>query len=302
VERADVIHGHGFYVYTNWLLGRAACGQGKPLIYHPHGMFEPWILSRSRWKKCVVHWLFEDRNMRSCRLWRALTPKEADQIRAQGIKAPIVVAPNGVRLEEYSHEAGQASSAELPLMERVRARKKLVFMARVHPKKGLDILLRVWASLNGRRKHWELLIAGPDEDGYQTTVEKIIRDLDLSASTTFLGPVTGPTKRALLHSADLFVLCSRSEGLPVAVLEAMACGCPVVVTRACNIPEILPEGAGWLCEPETESVSTALREALECSDSERRQRGRAARALVERHYAWPSIASTILDACQRYCT
>src|SRR5690606_20451436 len=83
-------------VSTNWILGRAARRLGKAMVMHPHGMFEPWILQRSRGKKRIANFLFEDANFRQARLWRALTSQEADQIRARGITAPIVIAPNGV--------------------------------------------------------------------------------------------------------------------------------------------------------------------------------------------------------------
>ncbi len=96
VAGADVLHGHGFYVGTNYLFGRDARRQARPLVYHAHGIFEPFILRRSRWKKRLVHWLFEDANFRHARLWRALTAREADQIRATGVSGPIAVVPVGV--------------------------------------------------------------------------------------------------------------------------------------------------------------------------------------------------------------
>ena len=92
----DVLHGHGLYVGTNFSFGKEARRLDKPLVYHVHGFFEPWILNRSRWKKKLAHWLFENANFRHAKLWRALTPREANQIRACGITAPIVVAPNGL--------------------------------------------------------------------------------------------------------------------------------------------------------------------------------------------------------------
>jgi glycosyltransferase involved in cell wall biosynthesis len=297
IAQADVIHGHGFYVYPNWAIGGLARGYHKPLVYHPHGMFDPWILGRSRWKKRPVHFLFENRNMRECRLWRALTNKEADQIRGLGFKAPIVVAPNGVRLEDYDVVPPPGTPPQLKLPERVRNKRCLAFMARLHPKKGLSLLLPAWAGLAERHKDWELVIAGPDEGGYLATVKSLIRELGLESSTTLTGTVTGGAKLELLRMADLFILPSFSEGLPVTVLEAMACRVPVIATLESNLPELETEGGGWLCHAEVDSVQWTLSRALAASETERKSRGQTARALVERRYTWPAIAATIRDGC-----
>jgi glycosyltransferase involved in cell wall biosynthesis len=301
LANVDVVHGHGFYVYPNWAVGTQARRQGKPLVYHPQGMFEPWILQRSRLKKRLVLSLFDGENMAQCRLWRALSDKEAGQIRRQGFEAPIVVAPNGVRLEELDAALPAGSETHLPLTERARQRKRLVFMARLHPKKGLDLLLPAWSRLQPHLADWELLVAGPDEGGYRATVEGLIRELDLNGCVTLTGPVTGPSKLALLRSADVFVLPSYSEGVPVAVLEAMACRVPAVVTRESNIPELEKVGGGWLCAANAESLCAALGKALNCSEAERKVRGQTARALVEKRYTWCRIAASIREACERYC-
>jgi glycosyltransferase involved in cell wall biosynthesis len=264
-------------------------------------MFEPWILRRSRLKKRIVSLLFEGRNMERCRLWRALTSQEADQIRNQGFKAPILVAPNGVRLEDYDGPR-TAGTDRLSLPERANEKKRLVFMARLHPKKGLDLLVPAWARLKKYHADWELLIAGPDENGYRSVVEDMIARLEVASATTLVGPVTGNSKRDLLKGADLFILPSHSEGFPVSVLEAMACRVPVIGTDGCNFDELETEGGGWLCQAHADSVQKRLNEALQGSDAERKQRGQIARTLVERRYSWPRIAAAIRDGCERYCS
>jgi len=302
VNESDVVHGHGFYVYLNWTLGSLARRQRKPLVYHPHGMFEPWILARSRLKKRFVHLLFENRNMRECRLWRALTQKEAGQIRSLGFDAPIVIAPNGVRLEDFDRIPPLEAASQLNLPVRIRDRRRLVFMARLHPKKGLDLLLPAWSRLAPRFPDWELLVAGPDEAGYLATVQHLMTNLRIESHTTLTGTVTGDAKLELLRQADVFVLPSYSEGLPVTILEAMACRIPVVATHECNLPELETEGGGWLCHTTVDSVEEALSRALAASDDERKTRGQKARALVERFYTWPAIAANIRTSCEKHCS
>lgn len=302
VRDSHVLHGHGFYVGTNFIFGGEARRQRKPLVYHVHGMFEPYILGRSRWKKRLVHWLFEDANFRNVRLWRALTVKEADQIRTCGLRAPIIIAPNGLDLNEYSEPGQPATSLPTPMVPVLKKNgPRLLFMARLHPKKGLDLLLRAWSKLGAVRKDWELIIAGPDEQGYLTRVQQLAGELALQDQITLTGAVTGATKKALLYSADLFILPSYSEGFPVSLLEAMACGIPVVATQACNFPEVAKAEAGWECDATVESIADALRAAVLSSQSERKQRGKNARSLVEKGYSWPRIVSTLLEACAVHC-
>ncbi len=297
VAKADWVHGHGLYVGTNAIIGREAVRQGKPLCYHVQGFFDPWILPRSRWKKRLAHWLFEDQVFRNVRLWRALTGKEVDQIRAVGIRAPVEVFPNGVRLDEIDQDIPEGEAfSRLPHAERRRA-KRILFLARIHPKKGLDLLVAAWAKLAKEFPDWEVAIVGPDEGGYQATVEAMIRENGLDGQMRILPPVSGWKKAAVFRTADLFVLPSYSEGFPVAVLEAAAHRLPSVITTECNFPELAKAGAAWECLPEEESFRESLRLALEVSDAEREQRGELGRELMEASYTWPAIARDLSAAC-----
>lgn len=290
VADCDVVHGHGFYTAQNWIFGARARKLGRPLVYHPQGMLEPWILSRSRGKKQLAHLLFEDANFRHTGLWRALTAREAGQIGAFGIKAPIIVAPNGVDATQF--DGGPASA--------LKSRRAMLFLGRLHPKKGADILLRAWAQAGAVAKDWELVIAGPDEAGHRAQLESIVSEENLGGSVRFTGPVKGREKLDLIRSADVFVLPSHSEGFPVAVLEAMAASKPVIVTPGCNFPEAPAAGAGWMVDPQAPALSELLRGVFVSGDAELRQRGLAGRALVERDYTWSAIAQKLIDAIRAH--
>jgi len=219
VASADIVHGHGLYVGTNYLIGAEVRRQRRPLVYHTHGFFDPWILNRSRWKKRLVHWLFENANFQHARLWRALTSKEADQIRAQGIKSPVVVVPVGLNAADFDIPFRAGDEIQTPLVPQLVRQRPLraVFISRLHPKKGLDLLLAAWAQLAAERSDWELIIAGPDE-GAAATVDRLIQQFELADSVRRVGKISHESKVKLLKSADMFVLPSYSEGFTSAIL------------------------------------------------------------------------------------
>lgn len=295
VENVDVVHGHGFYMGTNMLVGGASRKAGIPLVYHAHGILEPWILARSKWKKKLVHLLFENANFRYATLWRALTEKEASQIRAIGIKAPITVCPNGIDLNWFS----ELNNVRLRLRN---GPKILLFLARIHPKKGIDLLLNAWSRIDrNRRADWRIVIAGPDELGYLSECKALCENLDLNESVTFVGPVDGLRKLEILASASAFILPSRSEGFSVAILEALASRLPVIGTFACNFPQLASVGGGWLSDSTVEGIFNSLENLVSADDSELAQRAELGRRLVEQHYQWSSIVCNLEDACKAYC-
>ena len=326
VEQAEWFHGHGLYVWTNMWLGGEARKRGKPLVYHPQGFFDPWILRRSQGKKRIAHWLFEDKNIANVRWWRAVSNKEAEQIRAVvGSRAVVHVIPNGVDLREVdalnTHEVDAAWSMEHGAgrveqkvgssetrhtshitrhgaWTRRRRPKRLLFLSRIHAKKGLDLLVPAWGKLTNEFPDWELLIVGPDEGGYQAAVEKMMAESGCSETCWIHPAVSGAEKHALLRTADLFVLPSYSEGFPMAVLEAAAHRIPVVQTDECNFPELAAAGGAWECRPKRDAVERVLRESLTAEDVERAERGSRGRELVERRYSWDQIAEQVVAACR----
>lgn len=290
LAQADIVHEHGFYVGTNAILGRAARKRGLPLVGHPQGFFDPWILRRSKLKKYFANQLFQSGNFRATRLWRALTSKEADQIRGQGFTAPIVVLPNGVHLppENEVFATGLIPAKERPY--------RLTLLSRIHPKKGFDLLIPALA--NQDMKDWEVYVVGPDENGYLAEVQEMVRQIDLKVKLVFLPAVNGAAKAELFRSSDLFALPSYSEGFPVAVVEAASYGLPVVMTDQCNFPELAAAGGAWLCKPEVDSLTISLREALTASALERQQRGKLGRELISNRYTWDRIAKELSVACE----
>jgi glycosyltransferase involved in cell wall biosynthesis len=282
----EVIHAHGLWTYLSSAALKAHRRQGTPVIVSPHGMLDAWALNFSRFRKGVVAALFQDRLLNESTALHALNSAEAAAIRAYGLKNPIVVIPNGV-----SMPIGRPGA---PPWSASRRDRVLLFLGRIHPKKGLDMLIRAWPGFvqsGGGGEHWRLIIAGWDEIGHEPGLRSLAADLGVADSVEFVGPLFGSAKNAALAAADAFVLTSRSEGLPMAVLEAWAHGKPALLTRCCNLPEGAAAGAAIEVEPEQYAVAEGLRRLGGLSDSERRAMGEAGLSLVEKRFNWHGIAS-----------
>jgi len=169
----------------------------------------------------------------------------------------------------------------------------VLFMGRLDAVKGLDILIPAFARASGSRDDLFLVIAGPDR-GYGTEAARLIRKAGLSHRSAMVGTLHGDHRLAALARADVFVLPSYSEGFSVAVLEALATGCPVVITQECNFPEVAAAGAGLVVEPETGQVADALARILDRPELAHQMRANA-RALIEERYTWDRIAALFAD-------
>ncbi|HKI69020.1 MAG TPA: glycosyltransferase, partial [Verrucomicrobiae bacterium] len=210
-----------------------------------------------------------------------------------GIGKPIAILPNGVGMEALRPLPEREAIAER--FPQVKGRHRVLFLSRLHPKKGLANLLSAWQKLGPDFGDWCVLIAGSGEPAYEEQMRTLVKDLALDRSVVFLGPAYGDDKRNAFAAADVFALPSYSEGFSVAVLEAAAAGLPVLLTRECNFPELAKAGAAVETSPNTSEIESGLRSLLEMTGEQRRAMGRRGKELVERAYTWPTIARQMLE-------
>lgn len=289
----SVVHSHGLWMYPGVVARKLARSLNRPLVISPHGMLEPWALHRSRPKKWVAARLFEDRNLQAADCLHALCAPEAANFRSYGLDAPIAVIPNGVDLGPLhplpDHEA------IVGRFPRIKSRRRILFLSRLHPKKGLENLLRAWHKLERDFDDWCVLIAGAGAPAYEEQLKSLVKELALQKSVVFLGPVYGEEKRTALAAADVFVLPSYSEGFSVAILEAAAAGLPVLLTPECNFPELAKTGAAIETSTDLPEIEFGLRTLLKLTDEQRSSMGRRGHDLVARAYSWPAIARQMLE-------
>jgi glycosyltransferase involved in cell wall biosynthesis len=198
--------------------------------------------------------------------------------------------PNGVDLAPFE-DLPARSELEREHPE-LRGKFVLLFFARLHVKKGLDLLAEAMRGVAPERPDLHLLLAG-SEDGAGAPFLARMREYGLSGRVTYLGHVSGESARRTWAAADAFVLPSYSEGFSMAILEALACRLPCLITTACYFPEVAAAGGAVVVEPTPEDVTRGLREMLEREPEERTTLGRNGRRLVEREYTWDCQAERL---------
>jgi glycosyltransferase involved in cell wall biosynthesis len=279
----DVLHDNGIWFPYNHAMARIAARQRIPRVVSLRGMLEPWALEQSRLKKQVAWQLYQRRDLRNADLLHATAPIEEINARALGLTGPYCVIANGIALPSRV-----ARSAV-----RDGKRRTALFVSRIHPGKGIPLLLNAWATL--RPQGWRLLIAGPDEDGHTAEIAALISTLSLEGEVRLCGPVYGEDKVGLYANADLFVLPTFSENFGIAVAEALAYGVPVLTTRGAPWESLETHDCGWWVEPDGPGILRGLRAAIDCSDETRREMGLRGAAMVAAQLNWDDIAMQFIE-------
>jgi glycosyltransferase involved in cell wall biosynthesis len=291
VPGVDLVHTHIPFVYPTFAAARAARRSHKPLFYHQRGVFDPERLEFRSLKKRLYIRLVERPIMRQARMLLALTEAEVASYRALGVETPCRVVPNGVDISRY-----RTAPVKRPdtLAEIDDDALVVLFLGRLHPIKGADVLLQAFARIAAAFPTAVLVMAGPDEWGLIEGFRKNAGLARLGLRFFFPGMVSGEEKLNLLARADLFCLPSAGEGFSVAVLEALASATPVLLSPGCHFSEVEKAKAGRVVEPTPATLGDALAELL--SDPGRLlAMGARGRELVARDYTWEAIVSRLED-------
>jgi glycosyltransferase involved in cell wall biosynthesis len=301
---SDLAYCAGLWKYPSWAVLRWAKQTRHPMIVAPHGMLDAWALRNSMFKKMIAGWLYQTAQLKRAVCLRALCRSEAQSIRAYGLENPVCIIPNGVDLPEPQN--GRPVSAQPPFANfKKEGKKVLLYLGRLHPKKGIANLIKSWALLRSSRSsvgdvpsdQWVLVIAGWDQGSYERELRRQTADNGTANSILFLGPRFNEEKAACFRNCDAFVLPSYSEGLPTVVLEAWSHGKPVLMTPQCNLPEGFAADAAIRVETKSESIQQGIRTLLEMSAADRRAMGQRGLKLISEHFTWSKIASQMRDLC-----
>jgi len=286
VPRADVVHIHALWEEVQYRAARVARELGKPYVMTPHGMLDPWSLRQSKWKKRLYLALRLRANLNGATAIHYTSEIERDLAASLNLKPRTIVEPNGVDLAEFETLPPRGVfRAKHPMLGE---RPIVLFLSRIHPKKGLDLLIPQFA--RAAPVDTALVIAGPDADGYANEVRAIAERCGIRSRVLFTGMLRGRERVEAFVDADLFALTSYQENFGIAVVEALAAGCPVLISDQVNIHrEIAAAGVGVVVQLTVESVRHELHRWMH-DENLRRQAGGRGPAFVRERYDWNRIA------------
>jgi poly(glycerol-phosphate) alpha-glucosyltransferase len=286
---SDILHNHGIWEYTSYVCLQWKKLKRKPYIVSPHGMLDSWALSNSQLKKKIMYSLIDKEYLANASCIHALNKEEAKSIQALKLDNPICIIPNGIDIPE-DHIVTQ------PIWEEsIRDKKVLLFLGRLHPKKGLENLLYAWSNVVKKNKEWVLVIAGWAQNDYDKKLKKIIEEHSLTGSVYFTGSVLGEDKVSVLQHSNAFILPSFSEGLPMSVLEAWSYRLPVIMTKECNLSDAFEYECAIKIGTSIHSIEETLITFFSMSEKDQRELGDRGYKYVKNKYSWDQVAKQMFD-------
>ena len=298
VQEYDIAHIHALFSPVSTAAATVVRWRGLPYVMRPLGTLDPADLQKKRWLKYGYGTLLEKPNLAGAAAVHFTSALEASVSHRFGAKTHDWVIPLGVEIQREQSQAQREKT--LRRLGIPTDKPLLLYLSRLAPKKGLDILLPALEQLAAEGVGFHFVLAGsnPQDVDYERRVWDRVAQSPLAPRTTRTGFVSGPEKAALLQTADVFVLPSYYENFGLAVAEAMAAGRPVVISKGVYIwPDIADSDTGWVCDLTANSLAHALRQALTCPKI-RQRKGENARNYAIRHYNWDTIAEQTLGAYQ----
>ncbi|MGE5538426.1 MAG: glycosyltransferase [Gemmatimonas sp.] len=291
VPSVDVVHVHSLYLFHDWAAGRTCRRHRVPYIVRPHGTLDPFLHRRHRWRKAIVEALFQNRMLRGAAGLHYTTTEEWKLAAPFARNARGAIVPNAVDLAEFDRLPPRtALRSRYPA---IGDRTVVLFLGRLNFKKGVDTAVAAFAAATRGRDDLFLILAGPD-DGMAATAKALIAEFGIGDRVLFTGLVGGEDKRVLLAGSDLFMLPSMSENFGIAVVEAAACGLPVILSDRINLwREFADAGAALVGPPSASFFADAIRR-LAGDRAMAMEMGRRGGDLVRRRYAWDAVG----DACE----
>ena len=289
LQRADLCHVHGIWNVPEWVATRLARSAEVPYVVSPRGMLLAAARRRGRWRKAIAYNAIERPMLRRAAMLHATSSDEAAALGEAAPFVPVVVIPNGVTIDG-------STAVRPPIRHRLSIPDGafvVAFVGRIHPIKRLDLVAGAFVALRNRGIDAYLVLAGPDEGGLVPSIMRSVGSHGTAVRT--LGEVDDADRWAVMHAADAVVQCSDSESFGLAVVEALAAGTPVVVTRTLPWRDIETARCGCWVEQSVPAITAAL-QVFATNPDERSAMGMRGAAYAREHYDWTAIGRRMADA------
>lgn len=275
-ETAHIIQTNSLWMYANFITEFARRGTNAKSVILPRGTLSKYALSLSSWKKKLVSILGQGVALKKADLFIATCNEEYQDIREYGLEAPVAIIPNGIHIPQLPSD--------------IQKQKRVIFLSRIHKKKGVDILLDAWNKIeeDGRFANWTLSIVGPIGDYAQSMIDKA-KELNCSR-VDFPGEISGDEKFRYLSESSLFVLPTHSENFGIAVAEALACKIPAICTTGAPWQGLESNDCGKWIELSEENLRNSLVEMMSLPSERLEEMGRNGQEWMRRDFSWDEIA------------
>lgn len=294
IATSDIVHIHALWEEIQHQSARLSLQMGKPYVITPHGMLSPWSLRRSRLKKLLyMRWRLR-RNLAGAAALHFTSAAERDGAAGLKLDVPVIVEPLGIDLAEF--ETLPAPGSFRRRYPQFAGRPLIVFLGRIHPGKGLELLIPALAEV---QIDAALAIVGPDHSNFRHEIDSEIARRGLTDRVVFTGMLHGADRVAALADADLLALPSFHENFGLVVVEALACGVPVIISDEVNIHrEVAGARVGAVVPTQVAPLAAELRRWIG-DPALRAEAGARARPFVREHYDWNRIAEHWIEHYRR---
>lgn len=294
IKKVDIIHIHSLWTLPTSFAATFARRLNRPYIIRTCGMLNYLCVNKSYLKKKLYAFIWEDRNIKNASALHFLNRFEQEESIKYNL--PALISPNGVNIDDFDNLSDRNDLYQN--YPQLKNKILVFFLGRLHPIKGLDILIPAFAKAQDQVPSLYLIIAGPDEDGYQTAVEAMAEEANIEKAISIVGEIHGEEKRNFFSAADFFILPSYHEADSSAIKEALASRLPVIITENCHFPEVENKKAGIVVPSDV----TALFEAIKymgIHTDKREEMGKNAYMMVNRYYRWDAIVDNLLNEYQK---
>ncbi|WP_163710550.1 glycosyltransferase [Mangrovibacterium lignilyticum] len=281
--KPDLVHINGIWTPQNWIFQKIAQNLNITVVLSPHGMLEPYILERNPVKKKIALALYQNRAIKKADFLHVTAESELQQIRILGYDQTAKIIPNGIDISEVHKK---------PFGIRKKEPFQILFLSRIHPKKGIEHLIKAASHL--KQSNIEIKIVGEGDLGYTTSLKNLVTQLKLENIVAFPGGVYGDKKWKFYQEADLFVLPTYSENFGIVIAEALATGIPVITTKGAPWEDLERYKCGWWIDLSENNLVNALEDALSKSPKEMNQMGINGQKLVYEKYDIKAVGKAMI--------